>query len=122
MVKDLFFDLEMRMVPIVREEDGLAMSSRNRYLCKEHRKHAVILSEIITFAKENFFEGMEITEAYKLIRNKFLEDIPGFMKVDYVDIRNGKDFRFEDNITRDSRIFIAIFCGETRLIDNGKIL
>ncbi|PLX18052.1 MAG: pantoate--beta-alanine ligase [Candidatus Muiribacterium halophilum] len=122
MVKDLFFELEMRMIPIVREKDGLALSSRNRYLCEEHRKHAVILSEIIRFAQENCFEGMKITEAYKMIRNKFLENIPDFMKVDYVDIRNGNDFRFEDNITRDSRIFLAIYCGETRLIDNGKIL
>jgi len=122
MVRDLFFDIELRMVPIIREHDGLAMSSRNRYLSREHREHARILNKIIRFSQENFYEGMEISAAYKMIRDEFLENTPDFMKVDYIDIRNGNDFRFEENISRDSRIFIAMYCGDTRLIDNGKIL
>ena len=63
MVDDLFFNVELRIMPIVREADGLAKSSRNTYLSLEERKSALILSKSLKLAKEAFTNGQRDVEA-----------------------------------------------------------
>ena len=118
MVKDLFFPLEIRVMPIIRETDGLAKSSRNVYLNATERKAAVILSKALIKAKAAFVAGerdsAKLTAMVaEMIRMEPLSDI------DYVEIYQLPELTpAETTITTDHLLAVAVKFGTTRLIDN----
>lgn len=118
MVKDLFFDLQLRIMPIVREADGLAKSSRNTYLSQEERTAALILSKSLRHAETLFKEGERdgnklVAETTALIAAEPLSTI------DYVEIYELPDLQpVADRITGFCLLAVAVRFGTTRLIDN----
>jgi len=122
MVKDLNFPIEIIGCPIVREHDGLAMSSRNAYLNDEERKQALCLYKSILKVKELFHNGIKnskklIDEAVKIIKSHPLAEID-YVKI--VDINTMEDI--EGEINKDALYALAVKIGKTRLIDNCKLL
>jgi pantoate--beta-alanine ligase len=118
MVKDMFFDLELRIVPIVREESGLARSSRNTYLSAEEKSAAVILSKTLKSALEKFKSG-----------STRVEDIIGFTRteiakeplanIEYVECYGLPGlYELKEEITAPALLAVAVRFGTTRLIDN----
>lgn len=119
MVEDLKFNIKIVICPIIREPDGLAMSSRNVYLSARERKDALVLSNSLRAAKQLIEYGeknvKEITE--KII--KIITSVSS-SKLDYVKIVNSKSFETETILKNGSEYYILIACriGNTRLIDN----
>lgn len=107
-------------VPIVREADGLAMSSRNRYLSAEDRRTAAVLPQYLADAAENIGNGIqEIWLAKSVVEDELHR--AGFA-VDYVEVIDAATFRpIEKLSSRPARILVAAKLGKTRLIDNMAI-
>lgn len=120
MVRDLNIDIEIIPCPIIREEDGLAKSSRNTYLSKEERKAALVLSRSLNLAKE-LFNGGERSAAK--IKEAMIEEInkEPLAKIDYVEIVDSDSLENVENIEKSILIPIAVYIGKTRLIDNESI-
>jgi len=116
MVKDLNMDVEMIEMPIVREEDGLAMSSRNVYLNPEERKEATRLYKSLLKAKELIESGERDVQKIKSEMLKIL-DHP-LLKVDYVEVVDEETLRPVEKIERKVIVALAVFVGKARLIDN----
>lgn len=117
MVKDLNMDLEIIGCPIVREEDGLAKSSRNTYLNKEERKAALVLSKSLTLAKEKLDAGCKDVEEVRKIIVEYIEKEP-LARIDYVKIVDIFTMQQVTNFDSEVLIALAVFVGKTRLIDN----
>ena len=117
MVRDLNFDIEIVGCPIIREEDGLAKSSRNTYLSVEERKAAVILSQALNLGKEMIEQGE--TDATK-VKNTICEKIntEPLAKIDYVEIVDFNSIEPVETIESSILTAIAVYIGKTRLIDN----
>lgn len=115
-VADLNIPIEIIACPIVREDDGLAMSSRNTYLSKEERKAALCLSKAIFKGEELAKSGAslkEVLDAMKdIISNENLAKIDYISAVDLYTMEDAKD------LDGDRLIAIAVYIGKTRLIDN----
>lgn len=109
-IEDLSIDIEIEGVPTVRELDGLAMSSRNRYLSKDHQEKATAIYKMFQKAKEQFQQSVKEDEIIEQGKNFLLEN--GFSKVDYIEIHKIND---------EKRIFTAAYMGTTRLIDNMSL-
>ena len=126
MVEDLHFPLEIVPVPTVREESGLAKSSRNRYLSPAELELAPNIHKVMCMiqdeARKALQDGKEISveSAEKKYGDLLLSLIPG-AKIDYLEIRNSSDLSRAPFINRDSRAFAAVYLGTTRLIDNQFI-
>jgi pantoate--beta-alanine ligase len=118
MVRDLAFNTEIVLVPIVREESGLAMSSRNQYLDGEQRRAAAVLHRSLTQAREAYEEGeRSATRLTELVRSA-IEKEP-LARVDYVSVNDAETLERLDKIeARPALISLAVFVGKTRLIDN----
>lgn len=117
MVRDLNFDIEIVGCPIVREQDGLAKSSRNKYLSKEERKQAVALSRSLNKAKEAFLSGEKNAENIKtIIKEEINKEISA--KIDYIEVVDSLSLRNVKNIDKSVLVAIAVYVGKTRLIDN----
>ncbi|MBD5544807.1 MAG: pantoate--beta-alanine ligase [Lachnospiraceae bacterium] len=117
MVRDLNFDIEIVACPIVREEDGLAKSSRNTYLSQEERKAAVILSKSLKAGKKLIDEGEKETAVIKAQIRKVLESEP-LAKIDYVETVNFENMEPIEKVQGQVLAAIAVYIGKTRLIDN----
>ncbi|MBU4293182.1 MAG: pantoate--beta-alanine ligase [Actinobacteria bacterium] len=121
MTKDLNVPVEIAECPTVREEDGLAVSSRNKYLSSDERKNAVVLFQSLKLAEELIINGQKNLEIVRKAALEKLESNPFVSKIDYFDFRD-KDMLYEiERIDQKAaRILIAsaIWIGETRLIDN----
>ena len=120
MVEDLNFPIEMIISPIVREADGLAKSSRNKYLSEEERSSALVLSRSLLEGKKLLEEGGATPgEVISFMREK-IEKFNG--KVDYISIVDAKSLEeIPSDAVRNSRellIALAVYFGTTRLIDN----
>lgn len=117
MVRDLNFDIEIVGCPIIREEDGLAKSSRNTYLINEERKAAVVLSKSLKLAKEALESGEKNT---KIIRDIIVNNInrEPLAKMDYVQVVDSLSLEEVEQINESVLIAIAVYIGKTRLIDN----
>lgn len=115
-VKDLNIPIEIIACPIVREDDGLAMSSRNTYLSKEERKAALCLSKSIFKGEELAKSGASLKEVLDtmkdIISNEKLAKIDYISAVDLYTMEDAKD------LDGDRLIAIAVYIGKTRLIDN----
>lgn len=117
MVDDLNMDVEVIGCPIVREQDGLAKSSRNTYLSVEERKAALILSQTIELGKKLVAEGE--TDADRLVaRMKENIEKEPLASIDYVKAVNGLTMQQQKNIEPPMLVAMAVYIGKTRLIDN----
>jgi pantoate--beta-alanine ligase len=118
MVKDLFFPLEIRVMPIVREADGLAKSSRNVYLNKAERSAAVILSKSLAKAKAAFEAGERDSAKLIALVTEMIQTEP-LSNIDYVEMYQLPDLTpAEKTVTTDHLLAVAVKFGTTRLIDN----
>ena len=120
MVKDLHLDVEIVPCPIVREGDGLAMSSRNTYLNEEERRAGTILSKALFEAKERI-EGGEINPLK--ISDFIIETIESepLCEIDYVEVVHGETLESIERVKGDVLIALAVKIGKTRLIDNLRL-
>ncbi|HRG03434.1 MAG TPA: pantoate--beta-alanine ligase [Paludibacteraceae bacterium] len=117
MVKDLHMDIELIICPIVREPDGLAMSSRNTYLSAEERKQAVILNQALKKAKNAFANGeKDVVKLTGIITDK-INEMP-LAVIDYVSILDFPSLKPIITIEKDALAAVAVKFGKTRLIDN----
>lgn len=118
MAEEFFHHTEIVGCPTVREADGLAMSSRNRFIAEADRPQALFLFKAMSHVKEHAKPG---AEANALIRSalEILKDFPA-IKLDYFDIRREHDLSAPEIIVpgEKPRVFIAAWCGTPRLIDN----
>ena len=123
MVKDLNFNIEVLGHPIVRESDGLAMSSRNSYLNTEERQHALCLSRSIQRAKQMVAQNGPGLKASVIIDEveKLIHSTPN-CKVDYVEVVNGETLLPIDIVDDKSIMALAVKVGgKIRLIDNAQL-
>lgn len=119
-IKKLVFDLnipvEIVACPIVREDDGLAMSSRNTYLSADERKAALCLSKSIFEGEKMAKEGASVKEV--LEKMKEIISSEKLAKIDYISAVDLETIKDVDNFNKDSLVAIAVYIGKTRLIDN----
>lgn len=122
MVKDLKQPIEIIICPIVREKDGLAMSSRNSYLSKSERKDATVLNRILNLGEKKIKDG-ELRVNIILSEMEALISSTKSARMDYLEIVDAENFEREDKLVAGKQYFILIACyiGKTRLIDNVKI-
>ena len=117
MVKDLNMNLEIIGCPIVREEDGLAKSSRNTYLNPEERKAALVLNKSLKLGKELLDSGCRDANEVRKVIIENIEKEP-LAKIDYVKVVDGLTMQQVDKIEKEVVVAIAVHIGKTRLIDN----
>ncbi|EIE5174175.1 pantoate--beta-alanine ligase, partial [Campylobacter jejuni] len=117
MVDDLNFDLKIQICPIIREEDGLAKSSRNVYLSKEERKASLAISQSIFLAEKLVREGEKNTSKIIQAMKDILEK-EKLIKIDYIELVDFNTMENIENITDNVLGAVAAFVGKTRLIDN----
>lgn len=117
MVSDLSYGIEIVGCPIIREEDGLAKSSRNTYLNPEERQAALILNRSLSEGKQLLEDG-ETSAA--VVRQKISRQIATepLAKIDYVEVVDWKNLEPMDTVDKPILVAIAVFIGKTRLIDN----
>ena len=121
LVSELHFPLEIRPCPIIREPDGLAMSSRNAYLSPRERKEASGLHKILRAVKELAHTEHSFSEAMELVKNR-LEEYP-LIRLDYFQILHARTLQSIPSLAPENfpHAFVAAFLGETRLIDNMSL-
>ena len=117
MVNDLSFGIEIVGCPIIREDDGLAKSSRNTYLSPEERKAALVLSQTINLAKQLIADGEKDADVLVAKMKENIEKEP-LAKIDYVKAVNGLTMQQQKEIKAPMLIAMAVYIGKTRLIDN----
>lgn len=122
MVRDLNFPMKIVVAPTMREPDGLAMSSRNRYLDVEQRPQAVALWQAIQHARAVVKKSKRPLAAEKLRRelHAMIQQRPA-ARVDYVQFFDPETFAAAETVTRGTHLALAVFVGKTRLIDNGAL-
>ena len=117
MVKDLNMNLEIIGCPIVREEDGLAKSSRNTYLNPEERKAALVLNKSLKLGKELLDSGCRDANEVRKVIIENIEKEP-LANIDYVKVVDGLTMQQVEKIEKEVLVAIAVYIGKTRLIDN----
>ncbi len=117
MTRDLSFDIEIVGCPIVREEDGLAKSSRNTYLSDEERKAAVVISRSLKVGREMIENGENSASKVTGAITELIESEP-LAKIDYIKAVNADSIEPVENISGRVLIAAAVYIGKTRLIDN----
>ncbi|MEG0250594.1 MAG: pantoate--beta-alanine ligase [Peptostreptococcus sp.] len=120
MVEDMNFDIDIVGCPIVREDDGLAKSSRNTYLDSSQRKAATILRKSILRAKEMIDSGEKDAIRVQASIIEMIEEEP-LAKIDYIEILDFETFERLKIIQKRTLISMAVYIGKTRLIDNMVI-
>jgi len=121
LVKDLNFDVEVIGCPIVREKDGLAMSSRNVYLSPKERESATSLYRALKLAKELIEKGERNPETIKSKMEEFILSHPHVKAIDYIEIVDSETLKPVDEIKEGTLIALAVFVGNARLIDNWVV-
>ena len=117
MVKDLNVDTEIIGCPIIREEDGLAKSSRNTYLSADERQAALVLSRSLKIGKQLVEDGEKSAKAIKDAITAEINKEP-LARIDYVDVVDFETITPVDEIKGTTLVAIAVYIGKTRLIDN----
>ena len=120
MVKDLNFDVEIITGPIIRETDGLAMSSRNKYLTPDERQNALVLHKSLKLAKKLVREGKYDSEFIYNRMTNFIQQTKD-AKIDYIAIVDNNTLKPLQKIQNNTLIALAVKIGSTRLIDNTLI-
>ena len=121
MVRDLNFDIRIVACPIIREEDGLAKSSRNTYLNAEERAAAVVLSRALNKGKALIESGEQSAAKVKDVIMEELCKEP-LAKVDYVEVVDADSIEAIKELNGNVLVAIAVYIGKTRLIDNIMIV
>lgn len=117
MVREMNMDMDVVFSPTVREEDGLAVSSRNIYLTEEERRDAPVLHKALLEGKRIIEEGEENPEVVmKLLRRMIGEKKTA--RVEYIETVDAQDLRILERIDRPALIALAVYFGKARLIDN----
>lgn len=119
MVKDMFWRVNVVGCPIVREEDGLAMSSRNKYLSHNEREKAVALYKSLKLAQKLYSEGIKESKQISEAMEKLISDYNG--DVEYIKIIDKNSLQDVKTATGNERVVIAVRYGNTRLIDNMNL-
>jgi pantoate--beta-alanine ligase len=117
MVRDLNLDVELIIHPIVREADGLALSSRNQYLKPEERKAASVLFRSLEFARQASLRGESKTDVLLRGVRELIGSEP-LARLDYAEIVSIDDLSPLPQVTANALLALAVFIGRTRLIDN----
>jgi pantoate--beta-alanine ligase len=122
MVRDLNFPLKIVVAPIQREADGLAMSSRNKYLVGDLRAQALVLSRSLAKARAAVRKAARPIPAARLKAKlkRFIEHAPA-ARVDYVEFFEPNTLVPVPSVTRGTQMALAVFLGKTRLIDNARL-
>jgi pantoate--beta-alanine ligase len=120
LVKDLSLPVEIVPVPTVREEDGLACSSRNVYLSPEERQSASAIYKSFLLAQKLFQSGNTNANLLKEAIKDFLLKHPHVRKIDYVEITD-EELNPVEEVKEGDRILVALYVGNTRLIDNWRL-
>lgn len=117
MIEDLNLDVKIKVLPIVREKNGLALSSRNKYLSCEERKKASVLFKSLKLAKEFYKNGEK--DAFRIISQmkKIISKIKE-VKIDYISVVEQENLNKVKIIQKGNILALAIKIGQTRLIDN----
>lgn len=117
MVRDLDFDIEIVGCPIVREQDGLAKSSRNTYLNAEERKAAVVLSRAVNLGRSMMEKGERSASVVLASMRALIESEP-LARIDYVEMVDAFSMQPVDEARGSVLCAMAVYVGKTRLIDN----
>jgi len=118
MVRDLAFNTEIVVLPIVREASGLAMSSRNNYLDDAQRRAATVLNQALSKASEAYDEGEHNAARLTELVRATIEKEP-LARIDYVNVNDAETLAQLDKIDeRPVLVSLAVFIGNSRLIDN----
>jgi len=120
MVRDLNFPVEIIGVPTVREGDGLASSSRNKYLTADERAQAPTLQRALQEARRLFTEGERSAEAIQTAARNVITTAP-LARIDYLEVVNADTLQTVSVADANSLIAVAAFFGQTRLIDNLRL-
>jgi pantoate--beta-alanine ligase len=122
MVSDLNFPLKVVVAPTLRERDGLAMSSRNKYLEGDLRKQAVVLWRSIQEARQAVRRSRSGIAAAKLKSKlkRLIEREPD-ARLDYVEFFDPETLEATAKVSRGTQMALAVFVGKTRLIDNAAL-
>jgi pantoate--beta-alanine ligase len=115
--RDLNFPIEIVACPIIREEDGLAKSSRNTYLSPAERQAALILSQSLKKGKALIEQGEKSAEKVKEVITESLKTEP-LARIDYVEVVDFENIQRVETIEGETLVAIAVYIGKTRLIDN----
>ena len=118
MVKDLNFPLKIKIMPIVREKDGLAMSSRNSYLNPRERKEALCLYNSLELASEMIRNGARSSNIIIKNMKRLIQNEAPRARIDYINIVNPLTLKDVKKIKGKVLIALAVYIGKTRLIDN----
>lgn len=116
MVRDLSMDVRIVGCPIIREEDGLAKSSRNTYLSPEERQAALVLSKSLKIAKDMVKATNSAKEVIDAM-TKMVEEEP-LAKIDYIEVVDALSMEPVDSFDKEVMLAMAVYIGKTRLIDN----
>ena len=117
MSKDLDFPVEVVASPTVREEDGLAMSSRNAYLSEQEREAASVLFRALSSAREAFEAGERDSSELRASMDANLEGEP-LARPDYTSVADPETLEELHGSVKSALLSMAVYVGETRLIDN----
>ena len=117
MVRDLNMPLEIMPVDIVRESDGLAMSSRNRYLSADERKAALVLSRSLATAQNMHASGERSADVIRTALEQIISAEP-LAKIDYVAVVDAETLLPIETLDSPAAVLLAVKIGATRLIDN----
>lgn len=121
MTLDLNLPVEIVGMPIVREADGLAMSSRNVYLSPQQRQQALVLSRAMAQAQQMARDGVADCDAILAALRPLIE-AQSEARIDYLQICHQLSLEDQDRVDGDSVLLLAVFVGKTRLIDNCFLL
>jgi pantoate--beta-alanine ligase len=117
MVRDLNSQVDIIAVPTVREEDGLACSSRNRYLSREERKQAAVLFKALRAAESS---GKQSATDIVALARKVISEAP-LARIDYVEVVDAESLQPVEMAGPNTVLLLAVFFGKTRLIDNIRL-
>src|SRR5262249_24305853 len=117
MVRDLNFNIEIMAVPTIREEDGLACSSRNQYLNPEEQKQATVLYKALQAAKN---AGKRSANDVVAVAQKVISEAQ-LARLDYVKVVDAETLKPVEVVSANSVLLVAVFFGKTRLIDNIRL-
>ena len=120
MVRDLHMPIEVRVLPTVREADGLALSSRNQYLSEEERRQALSLHRALVAAREAFARGERNAEALRRLIRETIAAEP-LAEIQYVSVAHPDTLDELDEITGEAVALVAVRIGEPVLIDNVRL-
>ncbi len=120
MARDLNLDAQIILGPIIRESDGLAMSSRNVYLTPQERTAAAVLYRALAAAKEELRQGTRDALQLQDTLRRILASEP-LARIDYAEIVDAQSFEPVVRVSRPCYVLLAVYLGKTRLIDNMLI-